>query len=411
MFITLSAILVSLFIFFFSLIPLNFDPMHLAVLFGAGGTVIFLAIIFLKTFALMPFEYLEQKLIPNVMNLIQRDIPLRIGHVYLFLFVFISYISIPLISNIPDMDRQWAFLAWMILFGVALDFLHDHWRRYVNFLNPSFLVSHVYQQAKKAIRNDNREALLSDLNNLGEIGLHAVEKSKLALSTQALQTFPSLLKTYFDAAKSISHISTKIDTEKNEEGGDAANYVVFYLMQRLELINDKALRDRQETVCRQMIMTLGKIIVHSSQFDLSMVSFPTHFLTKFGLKAQQHYFDEVTVLTTSTLLEVSKTIVAEVDVTYADLQIAFQSIVHGLAAIARATFKKEKDTNIKVLVQPLVDVQTLFKSDKMAQYKDTPAILEQINTILDEFSVLQQVMQSMPTLSTMDSSEEQMPLS
>ena len=407
MLMTLFTILISVLLFFFAPFSIHFETVYLVILFLVGGTVILLAIIFLFTWILIPLEYLEQKLVPNLIQLVRRDHFLQIERLYLFLFTLLSYLCVAFISRIENVNYQdGIFLIWLILFGIALDVLRDSWRRLANLLNPSYLVSQISNQAEKAIQNDQRDSLLNDLDSLAEIGLRSVERSKLALSTQALQAFPPLLKTFFDSSKSIGHISQDLQEQSNTQGGgDTASFIVFYLLQRLELINDRALRERQETVCRQMIMILGKIIVYCAQFDLSMVSFPTHFLTKFGLKAQQHHFDEVTVLTTSTLLEIARTILTEIDLTYAELQEPFQAIINGLAAIARATFKKHKDTNIKVLVQPLVDLKAMFQTEKMSHYQDTPTIIQQINNVLDEFAVLEQVLQTLPPMPGMEPPE------
>lgn len=193
MLITICAILVSLFMVFFSPIPIGFEVLHSITIILVGATTIFLATIFLNTFILMPLEYLEQKLIPNLMDLVRRDVPLKMGRSYLFIFTLISYLCIVLISRIENLQYQdWFFLAWFVFFGLALDILRDNWRRLVNLLSPSFLVSHISKRAEKAIQNDNKTLLLDDLNHLAEISVRSVERSKLALSTQALQTFPPL---------------------------------------------------------------------------------------------------------------------------------------------------------------------------------------------------------------------------
>lgn len=401
MFITLFAIATSFLMLFFDTIRLNFEPYQLTVLGLVAGTALFFAALILNITVLIPLQYLEQQLIPNVMEIIRRDIPLRLGRFYLFLFFLISPLCAPILLQMTPSHQHLFFLIWIVLLGLGLDILMGNWKRYVDFLTPSFVVRYISKQAEHAIQNDKQAAFLNDLNSLAEISIRSVETSKLALSTQTLQTFPPLLKVYFDSIKSISHPTPTIAKQEEFGGGDASNYIVFYLMQRLEMINDKALRDRQETVCRQMIISLGKIILNSSRFDLSMVSFPVHFLTKFGLKAQQHHFEEVTVLTTSTLLEVAKAILNDVNTTYAELQDPFQSIINGLAAIARGTFKKKKETSIKVLVQPLIDLKTQLLSDKISQYKDSPYLVEQINNLLDEFLVLEQVMQSIPPIPDM----------
>lgn len=398
MIVTLCSLIIAFVMGYLTPVAIDFDAHDLSIIMLAGGTSVLLASIFLISIVLIPLEHLEQKLIPNLMGLVRRDKAIRLGRIYLFLFAFLSYICVAFVSRIKDVTYQdWFFLAWLVLFGISLDILRDSWRRLVNFLNPSHLVSQISHEAINAVQNDNDPLLWSNLDSLAEIGVLSVEKSKLALSTQTLQAFPPIIQAVLASSKSISHIyHDRADLQAT--GRDEASYAVFYLLQRLEVINDRALRDRLETVCRQMIMSLGKIIVNCARYDLSMVSFPTHFLTKFGLKAQQHHFDEVAVLTTSTLLEVAKTILTDIDITYAELQDPFQSIINGLDAIAKGTFKKRKDTSIKVLMQPLLDLKAMFQSEKMINHRDTPVIVAEINKVIDEFTVLEQVMQAMPTL-------------
>lgn len=400
MLITIFATLIAIVMAFLTPPPLDFEGFHLAIIILVGGTAVFLGTVFLNTFILMPLQYLEQKLIPNLMDLVRRDKRLRIGRLILFLFTLVSYISVAFVSLIQNVHYQdWFFLAWLVLFGVALDVFRDSWHRLLHLLNPSFLVTQFSNEAVHAIQNDENNLLLTNLDSLSEIAVRSVEKSKLALSAQTVQSFPPIIKTFLESAKSIGH--TVRDIREQEGGRDVESFTIFYLLQRLELINDKALRDRQETVCREMILAMGKIIVSCAKFDLSMVAFPTHFLTKFGLKAQQHHFDEVAVLTTSTLIEIARTILTDIDVTYAELQDPFRAIINGLDALAKATFKKNKNTSIKILVQPFLDLRALFKTEKMASQRDTPIILQEIDRILEEYNVLEQIMQVIPPIPDM----------
>lgn len=397
---TLFTLLISIFFLFFSPLPLGFDGHALMWTILFGGMAVFIATIFMNMFILSPLSYLEQELIANVLKVLRRERLLRLERRILFLFTLISFFCVPVMSRLQNSNYQDDFFfIWIILFAVSLDILLDSWKRLVNLLNPSFLVSRIVDEAMSAIRNDQRKFLLNDIDNLSEIALRSVEKSKLALSYQVLQAFAPILKIYFESSKSISH-QTMVSSEEGKGAGvDEPSYILFYLLQRLELINDRALRDRQETICRQMIMIMGKMIVYGGQLDLSMVAFPTHFLTKFGLKAQQHYFDEVTMLATSTLLEIAKTLLKEVNVTYAELKEPFFAIINGLSAIARATFKKQKESNIKVLIHPLIELKELFQSEKYVHHRDTQVVLQQINNVIDEFSMLEQVLASMPVIS------------
>ncbi|MCE2983453.1 MAG: hypothetical protein LW832_07800 [Parachlamydia sp.] len=365
-----------------------------------GGSLVGLILFIIQALHLIPLETLEQKLVPNLMELYRKSRRLQLGMIWLLLFILVSYaFAIFAETNLPY--REWFFPVWIVAFGISLDVLKGIWRATLNFLNPYYLINLFARDAKKAIQDEKDEVLWSSLDSLSEIALRSVEKSKIALSHQTLQNLPPILQTFFDSSKSISRINLDKKTEK-DTGSDEASYTLFYLLQKLELINDRALQNRLEAVCRQMVIVMGKIILSSARFDLTMVSFPTHFLTKFGLKAQQHHFDEVAVLTTSTLLEIAKTILTDMDLNYAELQEPFQAIINGLDAIARGTFKKDKNTNIQLLIQPLKEIRALLETDKMEKHPDTPGVLAQIDRSIEEFTALEQVMRTIPPLPGMN---------
>lgn len=398
---TLIAAAFALFIAFFfpdhSL--MNFQAFSTILL--AGGILILLGTLLLDSFSLAPLTNLEQKLIPNVMNFVHGNFLTRFSHLILYLFAFLSILAYPFLNYIENSPyKQWFILGWIIFFGIALDLVRDTWLRFLKFLNPSYQVNQISHQALHAIQNDQHDLVRSHIDHLSEVALRSAEKSKISLGVQALQTFPAIMHAFFSSAKSISHPSQDL-LEGKGRGGDESSYMVFYLLQRLEMIFDRALRDHLETICRQMIIIMGKIITYCAQYDLSLVSFPTHFLTKFGLKALQYQYDEIAVLTTSTLLEVSKAILTETDITYAELQEPFRSIINGLDAIAKATFKKRKETSIKTLVQPLLDLKALFQTQKMQAHRDTPAIIGDIDRITEEYAVLEQVLSTMPSISNL----------
>jgi len=408
MIMTLCATVFSILLYLFFPAGIEATVHYTSFIFIAGGTAILICSMLSFVNILMPVQYLEQNLIPNLMELFRQDLRLHLSQLILLLFSVVSFFSAALALHIQDPTYQlWLFFVWIILFGIALDGFREFWRRATILLNPTHVISWIENDAQSSIRKDDRKSLLNDIDTLSEIGLRSVEKGKLAASTQALQPFPSILKLFFDASKNFAHMRHDVDPTLNVPGGDEASYIVFYLLQRLELINDRALRERMETVCRQMIMTMGKITLNCAKFDLSMVSFPTHFLTKFGLKAEQHHFDEVAVLATSTLSEIAKSILTEIDVTYAELVEPFQSIINGLAALARSSYKKHREMGVRVLKQPFIELKDLFRSEKIAQHRDTPEIVRSIDNVLEEFSVLEQMLQSIPTIPGISTSEEE----
>lgn len=397
MLVTLVSLILAIILFFYTEnYPIELHEGLLAAIITMGGVFILFLTAFFNIMILSPLERLEQKLVPNLMEIFKKNIGLRLSRLLLFIFPVASiFIAILIPSSLPH--KFWLFLLWIILFGFAIDLFRLSWIGVANFLNPYYLVKKLEKEAQAAIRNGQDELLWDSIDGISEICLRSIEKSRIALSSQALQTFPSIYKLFFISSKSISRINLDTKVEK-ETGRDEASFTVYFLLQRLELITDRALNHRLETVIREVVTILSKIIIYASNFDLSMVAFPTHFLTKFGLKAQQHHFEEVAVLTTSTLIEIAKTILTEIDVTYAELQEPFKAIITGLDALAKGTFKKHKDTSISVLIEPFLQIKALLQSEKMAGHPDTPVILQELNRVLDEWETLDKVMRGIPPI-------------
>lgn len=386
-------------------LPLNVADLELAGFMVFGGSLILFLTILLNTLALTTLSRLEQELVPNLMDVFRRHVWLRTSQTLLFVTVFISFLLATTLISIDVSHRIWLMWAWIIIFGISLDLLRYNWSSIVNLLNPHNLVKEFEHSAINAIQVGKDEQLWQSIDSLADVAFSAVEKYKLALSSQALKTFPPIMHSFYASSKSISRANVDVEVEK-QTGQDEASYTLFYLLQRLELINDKALRNRLETICREMIMALGKIIVYGAELDLSLVSFPTHFLVKFGLKAQQHHFNEVAELTTSTLTEISKSIVNNVNLTYAELVDSFHSIINGLVSLAKGEFQQNKFANIKVLTQPLVDLKELMNNPKIANHRDAPAIRLEIDRALSEFQMLEQVMRALPPIPEMMESSE-----
>ncbi len=392
---TICSLIAALLVGFFAPAPELFYGAPLFFILTLGGALLLLATLFLNLFPFTSFVRLEQTLIPNLIHVLRDDFVIRWSSLGLFLFCFLYFVFAVLGLDFPPTYQKGVLLGWILSFGFCLDLLRIQWRRLARLLTPSYMVDYLANEVKKGIQNEQDPLVWTRLDNLAEMGLRAVENSQLALSTQVLQTFPSIMQVFLTSAKGIGHLEHDFKMER-KMGTDEGSYAIFYLLQRLELIEDRALQNRLETVCRQMIMTMGKIIIAGARYDLSLVPFPTHFLTKFGLKAQQHHFDEVGELTTSTLLEIAKTIFTEIDLTYMELIEPFQTILNGLDALAKATFKKNKQMRIKTLIQPFLDMKDFFETEKMATHPDTPAIMGEINRLLEEYAILEEVMKTLP---------------
>jgi hypothetical protein len=101
---------------------------------------------------------------------------------------------------------------------------------------------------------------------------------------------------------------------------------------------------------------------------------------------------------TLTLLEVCKVIIEEINLQYVDIKDPFLSVITYMRDIAKDAFRKDKSVNIKVLIMPFNDLKKLFKNEKIASHQDAKAILQSIDHVLEEFSMLESVMNTLPPM-------------
>lgn len=363
-----------------------------------SGTAALITVPLIRAISLIPLQQLQSHFISRIIELFRRDHWIRLNTFFLLLFPLSSFSLSLFLLNTDFPYKEIVFAIWLITLGVFLDFIRHDFKRTIQLLDPYQVIHLIGKEAKKAAVDEKDEFLWSSIDTLSEVSLQAVEKNRIALATEALTQFPPIMHIFFESAKSISHVTQDQKIEK-ETGRDEASYTVFYVVQRLQSINERALRHHLESVCSQIIVVLGKIIIYGARFDLSMVTFPTPFIGKFAVQALAHHYTEVANIATSTLLEIAKTIVTEIDLTYAELEEPFTAIINSLDAIAKETFRKDKTVNIPIISQPLRDLKHLFENEKVANHRDTPVIMQRINNALAEFDALEQVLRTLPPLS------------
>ena len=399
MLITIASLIIAFLLLFFPFsTAIDLHASLLPILFALAGMTTLIIFPLLNGFYLLSLGRLEERLIPRLMELYRKDPLLKISRILIFLFPFFSFLLAGAFWAL-DISVKSIFLAiWIVAFGLVLDLIKNSLTRTESFLDPGHFVETLVHKAKRFIIVDKDNDLWGSIDTLSEIAIRSIKEGKMDLSMKVLNSFPPIIDAFFASSKSITRINQDQEIKK-ETGRDEASYTVFYLLQRIELINMKALENGLVSICSHIILILGKIIVACAKFDVSMVAFPTHVLGKLALKALQYQFNEVAALGTSTLLEVAKTMINEVDLSYGELQEPFDAIINNIDHIGQATFKKDKSINPRLIAQPFRELKELFQNKKVENLQDTPFILQHIDNILAEYDILEQVMRTIPKLS------------
>jgi|688.fasta_scaffold10374_4 hypothetical protein len=395
---TLISIAFALFMFLYPG-PKDFaiDGHAISMIILALAFLIFLVQKLAYNFSFGPLQRAEKNVTSHLIQIFLKDRPLRFSNGYFTFFLlatFLLVISPIIFKNIPQVQL---FALWIVLFGVALDVLHAFYRRLFNYLDPYSVIKLFTHAARTSVQEEKEEDLCDWIDALSESSLRAIQGSNISLCNSALQELQLITGNFLTSSKSISHQAT--DPQSQKMGvTDKISFTLFYIFQRLEMINDKAVECHLEPASSKVITTLGKIAVHAAKYDISLTSYPLYVLGKCAKRAQESNLSEVANKATRTLLQIAKTIPQEIDVTYLELKDTYLTIITQLHEIAQEAFRQDKSISISVLTEPFKELRQIFESEKLAGHQDTPAILEAVKQVQGEFDALELIMKTIPPL-------------
>jgi len=357
----------------------------------------------LQVFAWAPLVKAGRSITPRVADLFHHDPGLRWASWYLTLFPLATFLIILVIALFSNINKIDLLAIWILLLGIAVDVLHYSLKRILKFFNPFNILGMLTQTAKSDVQEDRDMDLHDCIDAISEVATKGIETSSTALPNDALNELQIITRNFLQSAKSIAHWKLKDEQPGNE---DKVTYALFFLFQRIELINDKAIEKRLEPVCSTVVTTLGKIAIHAAKFDVSLASYPIHVLGRCALKAQQNNLPDVGVKGNIALLEVAKAIMTETDVTYQEIKEPFAVLINDMHEISKEIFRQNKETDIEELRKPYRLLKEYFTTEKMASHPDTPNILAQLNQVIAEFDALELVLKTIPPLTTEEPKEK-----
>ncbi len=394
----LFSVIISIFLFFNPIQVAeitNSNILGAALIFTAVSIFMLFCITIVCTFA--PLQRCEQSSTPHLFGLLKKDKYILGIYSWAIIFVLLNFwLAIDsLLLNI--LRKNYLLILWILSFGITVDVYYSLLKRMMSYLNPFENVLLFTQMAKESIQNDKELDLCEAIDSLAEIALRSIRKMSPSLCNQCLQEMQGIVKLFLTSSKSIGHIEADIQSQALGIK-DRISYTLFYILDRISLINDEALQKKLEQVITTTITVLGKITIHCAKFDMSLVGYPVHFLSRNAKAALDKGMSEIGTKASITLVEVSKTIIEEVDYTYADLKDPFFSIINALEEIAKDTFLHDKSINLKILMQPFLDLKELFKNPKVVNHQDTPAIVQNLDRVLGEYASLELVMKTIPPI-------------
>lgn len=371
------------------------DLPYVSYLLLAVGVLFVLIPPIVRTFMWSPLQNSEFHLSPHVTELYQKDINLSFTQIILLIFPLITFFFAIDLLVLHSIDRTILVPVWVLLLGISLDALYHMIKRSTSYLDPLSVVERFTRAARKNIQDEQELEFCNWIDALSEVGIRSIQRSSTSLCNHVSNEMQQLTRQFLESVKSISY--QEQDKETKAMGiSDKITYTLFYVLQRLEIINNKAAEQKLEPVCSNVVTVVGKIIVAAAKLDVSLMTYPLPFFGRFVLTAQRHGMNEVGTKATCLLSEVAKLIIKDIDLTYAELQEPFFTLINQLSEITKEMFRQDKNINIQLLKQPFQDLKALFQQEKMAAHPDAGPIIQRIDAALAEYEALETVLRTLP---------------
>lgn len=339
----------------------------------------------------------EQNLTPRLIEVFSRDKRIHLTALILIAFPLISVVLSWWLQYSIEINKIALLMGWTVLFGISLDATFDLLKRITQYLNPFKATELFAEKAKENIRANRLDLVIDSIDALSEVSLRALERSNTSLATQGILELRDVGDTFLKSAKSFANLSQDLQTLE-EKQIDKVSYTLFYLLGRLEMINQKAAEKKLEPVVSQNLTALGKLAISAAKFDLTLSPAPIQTLGRSAILALQNKLKESGIKAELVLVEVARSIIREADFAYNDLKSPFLAILDNLDILSKEMFSLDKNIRIQILTQPLQQVREILNDPKIKDHQDTPLLQQEADRLLAEYAALQAVLSARPMI-------------
>ncbi len=389
---TLIALALSLLFYFW---PVTISQETVAIVLACTGGAFLLMFTFLVALLLGPLQRATAEISPRVGQLLQKNRRLWWMLVWMAVLPLASLAAALFVQTEP----VWGHLllgVWLFFTGVSIDFVRAFFRQVLVYFSPMEFVDLVVERAKQAVWAGDDKDLTQWLDALGDMALRAVDRRSPSFASYCVDGMSLSVQRFFEVHRRALQAATS-----EGEIHHRSNYLLYYAIERLEMVFGVALRGRLDTVCNHVEQALGKIAAMAAQGDASKAAPAIRSIGTFALQALQENVNEVAVKANVLLVEVSKLILRDVDASKYSVQDALIPVVNQFEDIAKASFKKDKESDLKVLTHPLRELKSVLTGDTYAGRTDVVVVTKAIDSVLGDFQNLELILHTIPAIPKM----------
>ncbi len=384
---TLIALTLSLLFYFW---PVAISQDTVAIVLACTGGAFLLMFTFLVALLLGPLQRATSEISPRVGQLLQKNRRLWWMLVWMAILPLASLAAALFVQTEP-LWGQLLLGVWVFFTGVSIDFVRAFFRQVLVYFSPMEFVDLMVERAKQAVWSGDDKAFAQWVDALGEMALRAVDRRSPSFATYCLEGISLGVQRFFEVHRRALQAAAP-DAEIHQR----SNYVLYYSIERFGMVFDLSLRTRLDTVCNYVEHSLGKIALMAAQGDAPKALPLVRFIGAFAQQALQQNVPDVVVKANLLLVELSKTILREVDMSKFNVAEALVPVVGQLEEIAKASFKKDKESDLKVLTHSLRELKQVLNADPLAGRNDVAVVISAIDSVLGDFQNLELILHTIP---------------
>ena len=303
---------------------------------------------------------------------------------FLFFTLFVSLYA----DQLPFRSNSWLLSLWIIFTGLILDSFQIYLKQIYKYSSIHEVINSQVNRLNLANDSSIDQDCRNVIDTVTSIAMKGLYVNNFLIVQEALEQFTLISKKYLPFA-----FKNKEKYHSSETG-----YTIYYLLDRLELLNNLAIQKNLSTICSSIISTTGKIILECSKTVFSSTPLAINTLGKITLKGQSHNIPDIGLKGSLTLLEIAKILIFDHDLHNKEIKETFIALSNNLEEITKEIFKKNKSIDFTVLMSPLQELKILLSHDNLQKHQDIIAILQNLDRIFAEFTSLELVMKTIPPI-------------
>lgn len=333
-------------------------------------------IYYLFSFSLI--QKMEKNSVSGVVALFRKETLIQGAFFYFSLLLLFSLFLInPLL-----------FAIWISLFGIGIDLLLLLLRLLPCYLDPFSLIDRFVKEAQAAAKAEAYNPLCSLIDRVSEMAFRSLGRGALSLASQSIEGLQQIASSFLSFFK--------------QESSQMTQYVLFFLFQRMEELNQRAAKEKKEGICMTIASSLGKTALEASKKEFSLATIPLSFLGKCGELAFQELGEDVGIKLSCIHLESARALIQQSNSLTIDLQTPLLTLLSHLETLTQKMFQKNKSIDLKILTKPFHDLKEILNRPEIAEHSDLSVILQNIERILGEYASLEVALRTIPSIQKKD---------